>query len=114
MSQLLECSPSLQWRLHGYLGRHCGLESVAFDELWDHLASALCKLRRICCIADALNEISPGNDWFIEKLAKIGQLKPASVKVFMTSRPLPRIESLLRYENVLKMASSRESFIPNT
>ena len=33
MSQLLGFSPSLQWRLIGYLDRGRSLESVAFDEL---------------------------------------------------------------------------------
>ena len=106
MSQLLEYSPSLQWKLNSYLDRSRSLESVAFDELWDHLGSVLCNLRRVYCIADALDEMTFGNDLFIEKLTALGRLKPACVKVFMTSRPLPQIESSLRHEHKITLSKT--------
>ena len=92
----LEYSPSLQSTLKQCLDKRRSLDSVAFDEIWHNLTRALCNLSRVYCVADALDEMSLGNDSFIKKLADLGQLKPASIKVLMTSRPIPRVEKILR------------------
>ncbi|KAK4693734.1 hypothetical protein P7C71_g3716, partial [Lecanoromycetidae sp. Uapishka_2] len=101
MSQVLEYSPSLQWGLNSYLDKRRTLDSVAFDELWHLLTKALCNLPRVYCIADALDEMDQGNDRFIEQLVDLGQIKPATVKVFMTSRPVPHIVKTLKQPMVL-------------
>ncbi|CAF9930044.1 MAG: hypothetical protein ALECFALPRED_004507 [Alectoria fallacina] len=96
MSQILKYSPFLQAKLKEYLDNRRAFDSVAFDELWHDLTTALCALSHVYCVADALDEMSLGNDNFIEQLARLGDLKPATVKVFFTSRPVPRIENILK------------------
>lgn len=103
LSQILVHSPSLQSHLKDYLDKRRSLDSVAVDELWSLLIKALCNLPRVYCIADALDEMSLGNDIFIEQLVRLGQVKPATVKVFMTSRPVPRIERILKTKSVLQI-----------
>ena len=89
-------SPSLQAKLKEYLDRRRDFDSVAFDDLWHDLTTARCALPHVYCVADALDEMSLGNDKFIEQLARLGDVKPATVKVFFTSRPVPRIENILK------------------
>jgi len=62
MAQLLIYCPSLQSALNGYLEERRSLESISVDELWHQLETALCNLPRVYCIADALDEMSLGND----------------------------------------------------
>ena len=72
MSQILDYSPSLQSKLSDYLDKRRSLDSIGFDELWQELCTAFSNLPRVYCIADALGEMSLGNDLFIEKLAQVG------------------------------------------
>ena len=103
MSQVLEYSPVLQSKLKGFLENNRSLESVAFDELWDNLVIALGSLPRVYCIADALDEMDMGNESFLRQLVSLRTRFPSSVKVLMTSRPLPRIETVLNDASVLQI-----------
>ena len=107
MSQILCYSPSLQFKLRDYLDRRRSLDSIAFDELWHELCVALSDMPRVYCVADALDEMSLGNDCFIQQLAELGQSKPRTIKVFMTSRPVPRIERLFRNQPILHITLSQ-------
>lgn len=62
MSQILNYSPSLQAKLTEYLDNRREFESIAFDEPWHGLTTTLCALPRVYCVADALDEMSLGND----------------------------------------------------
>jgi ankyrin repeat protein len=104
MSQLLSYSPLLQAKLNNYLEAGRVLESIAFDELWGLLALALSSLSRVYCIADALDEMDMGNESFIHQLVQLGAKCSASVKVLVTSRPLPRIETILNQPSVLQLS----------
>jgi hypothetical protein len=103
ISQVLGYSPLLQSRLKELLKNNRSLESVAFDELWYNLVAALCTLPRVYCIADALDEMDTDNESFIQRLIQLGKRYPSSVKVLMTSRPLPRIEKVLNEPSVLQI-----------
>ena len=76
--------------------------SYAFDELWSELTKALCALPKVYCIVDALDEMSHGHDDFCAQLVALGELKPATLKVCITSRPVPRIASSLKTESIQK------------
>ncbi len=103
IAQLLIYCPSLQSALNGYLEERRSLESISVDELWHQLETALCNLPGVYCIADALDEMSLGNDSFFGRLTGLGQLKPDTIKLFMTSRPLPRIEKIFKNKSILQI-----------
>lgn len=105
MSQLLDFSPHLQTKLKALIddGGNRSLESVAFDELWQTLLASMKHLPRVFCVVDALDEMNIGNENFIHNLVQLGAYAPASIKLVVTSRPLPRIESILGHESVVKL-----------
>ncbi|KAL8668325.1 MAG: hypothetical protein Q9168_007043 [Polycauliona sp. 1 TL-2023] len=96
MAQVLEWSPYLQTRLYYYIEEGLDYEEVALDELWQALSKALYALPRVFCVADALDEMSTGNDSFIQQLIALGAIKPSTLKICITSRPVPRIEQIRR------------------
>ena len=108
MAQLLGYSPHLQERLALYLEKNRQLDTIAFDELWDGLVAALRHIPQVICVADALDEMSLGHDHFIKKLIELGCVAPAAIKVFMTSRPIPRIQNILKSLTVPKIIFGRE------
>ncbi|KAE8441589.1 hypothetical protein EG329_004638 [Mollisiaceae sp. DMI_Dod_QoI] len=73
LSQLLDFSPWLQLQLKGLLEKRRALESMAFDELWGLLVSALSGRQRVYCIADAIDEMDLENEKFMCKLIDLGQ-----------------------------------------
>lgn len=96
VAQAIDHSPRLQDELKTCCDKDQKCESIPLEELWEKLTRALCDFPRAICVADALDEMSMGHDRFIEMLAKLGELQPATVKVCLTSRPVPRIERLLK------------------
>jgi ankyrin repeat protein len=96
LSQLLPFSPWLQRHLQKYLEKKTEIDTVSLDELWRHLCDALSFMPKAYCVVDALDEMDNDNDDFLKKLIALGQQKPASIKVLLTSRPVPHIENVLR------------------
>ncbi|KAL2143410.1 hypothetical protein VTI28DRAFT_10464 [Corynascus sepedonium] len=97
LDQILEYSPPLQRELRVYIDKsqtHLNreLSSLSIDDLWKHLKSALAPLRRVYLVADALDEMSKGNEEFLKALATLGSWKPNQVKVLITSRPVNTVE----------------------
>lgn len=103
ISQVLGYSPLLQSKLKVLLKNNRHPESVALDELWDNLITSFDSLPRVYCIADALDEMDMGNEPFLRQLIILGKRRPSSVKILMTSRPLPRIETVLNERSVLEI-----------
>lgn len=68
---------------------------MAFDELWGLLVQALSERQRVCCIADAIDEMDLENEKFMRKLIELGQKSSSTIRVFITSRPLPYLEEAL-------------------
>ncbi|KAK4150484.1 ankyrin-2 [Chaetomidium leptoderma] len=101
LAQILEYSPPLQRDLSVYTDQNRGhmsrkLESLGTDDLWKHLKTALAHMPRVYLIADALDEMSKGNDECLRALAKLGLWRPGQVKVLITSRPVNTVEAPLR------------------
>ena len=59
------------------------------------------------CVADALDEMERGNDWFLCKLVSLGQQRPSTLKVIFTSRQSPYIESLFRDSTTVNLNLNR-------
>ncbi len=96
LPQLLEHSPLLQSLLKDLMEKHPKHEDVAFDHLWECICSATLNLQKLYCVADALDEMEKGNDWFLPKLVELGQQKPSTLKVVTTSLQSPHIEAVLK------------------
>lgn len=104
LDQTLDYSPPLQQQLKGYLVNQRTVESMSMEDLWKDLRLAFRGLPgKVFCVADALDEMDKGNDDFLKQLAALGQWKPAKVKILMTSRPVPAVESPMRREKALQM-----------
>ncbi|KAF4963551.1 hypothetical protein FSARC_8421 [Fusarium sarcochroum] len=101
LDQILEYCPPLQVTLSNYVGQSRSLDSISIDELWRHLKSALESIPRVYCVVDALDEMDDGNSDFITQLADLGQWRPSSVKVLLTSRPTANVEVAMRGANFL-------------
>ena len=101
LSQLLTYSPPLQHKLKTWIDDGRPLESLSSGELLKALHSSLVAFPRVYCVADALDEMDEGHEDFLKDLVALGQIRPASIKVLLTSRPLPRIEEFLRDRSVL-------------
>jgi ankyrin repeat protein len=97
LSQLLPSSPWLQNTLKKYvIDDKKDINTISIDELWRLACDALSFMPKAYCIADALDEMDHGNEAFLQKLIDLGKQKPASIKLLLTSRPVPRVENILR------------------
>ncbi|KAL8330549.1 hypothetical protein RB593_001525 [Gaeumannomyces tritici] len=101
-SQLLPHSTVLFSALDA-LAHSTGVDGVETSSLWDALVKAISHMDSIFCIADALDEMDDECFGFITRLTELGTIKPASVKVLLTSRPVPKIEEALRSPYILRL-----------
>ncbi|KAF4628947.1 hypothetical protein G7Y89_g9203 [Cudoniella acicularis] len=104
LAQLLVFSPPLQKQLKELLDQGRSLETIALDELWEFALSAMADCPRVYCVVDALDEMDSGNEDFIRKLVCLGQENFSSIKLVITSRPLPHIEKILTSPNIIQLA----------
>ncbi|KAH7115937.1 ankyrin repeat-containing domain protein, partial [Dendryphion nanum] len=95
LSQLLPWSPWLQHNLNKFVESNTDIESVSLDELWRYVCDALSFMPKAYCVVDALDEMDQ-DESFLQRLITLGKQKPASIKVLLTSRPVPRLENILR------------------
>ncbi len=107
LSQLLEHSRLLQSLLKDLLEKHPRHEDVAFDYLWECICSATSNMQKIYCVADALDEMEEGNDWFLPKLIELGQQKPSTLKVVTTSRQSSHIKAVLKEPFIVDLNLNR-------
>ncbi|KAK3326714.1 ankyrin repeat-containing domain protein [Apodospora peruviana] len=107
LEQIVSYSPPLQRDLKDFVDdrnyRQKELKSLGMDALWTHLKTALAHMSKVYLVADALDEMDKGHDEFLKALAQLGSWKPATVKVLITSRPVPTIEAPLREYPALKI-----------
>lgn len=104
MDQVLLYSPPLQHQLWSYIKDEVRLGSLSTSDLLKDLQMAFRALPdRVFCVADALDEMDTGNDAFLQALGSLGQWRPSKVKVLITSRPVPRVETPLRQIPVLSI-----------
>lgn len=103
ISQILNHSPTLQAKMRKYIDERRSLDSISSLELWQDLVSALSLLPKVYCIVDALDEMDIDQESFFKNLVDLGKNRPSSIKLLMTSRPLPRVEAILRDPSVLQI-----------
>ncbi|KAL8668604.1 MAG: hypothetical protein Q9168_006772 [Polycauliona sp. 1 TL-2023] len=107
LSQLLDHSTLLQSRLKDLSEKSTSHESVTFADLSTIFTSAATALPKVYCVADALDEMEPGNDWFLHVLAEMGRQKPSTLKLLLTSRQSPHIEKVYKEPLVLPINLDR-------
>lgn len=103
IDQVLEHSPPLQAKMKKYMDDHRTIENICTEELWQDLLDVLTSMSRVYCIVDALDEMDIDKADFLNRLVDLGKLKPPTIKVLMTSRPLPHIEVRLKDSSVLQL-----------
>ncbi|KAI0971998.1 ankyrin repeat-containing domain protein [Xylaria arbuscula] len=104
LDQALIYSPPLQQRLKEYVEASRALGSLSMDDLWRDLRLALGGLpNNAYCVVDALDEMDQGHNDFLQRLAELGRWKPEKIKVLMTSRPIARLEAVLRKTETLQI-----------
>ncbi|TVY45194.1 Serine/threonine-protein phosphatase 6 regulatory ankyrin repeat subunit C [Lachnellula occidentalis] len=94
--QFLDHSKSLQARLKSLIEQHSVVGKVPFHELWRVLLSAFSTVPRVYILLDALDELEVEEDDLLQRLLALGQLRPDSTKLIMTSRPLPHLQAVLK------------------
>ena len=94
--QLLDYSVALQRRLKGLVEIHRVVGGVPFSGLWRVLLFGLSTVPKIYLVFDALDELSTEEDEFLKCLADLGGKSPESIKLVMTSRPLPYLQAVLK------------------
>lgn len=97
LDQILQYSPPLQKQLKQLRKERRTIDSMSIEDLWKLLRYAFDRLSgKVICVADALDEMDQNNDSFLHSLADLGQWRPTQVKVIITSRPVPSVETPLR------------------
>lgn len=106
-SQLLPYSTTLQQDL-SILSAEDVIDNVDVSSMWAIILTALKAVNKVYCVADALDEMDDQHASFIQKLKELGSLRPDTIKVLLTSRPIPKIEDLLRdtTTSVLRLETS--------
>jgi ankyrin repeat protein len=94
--QALDHSALLQSRLKQVMEQHPEVERVPFHEIWRALMSTLPTIPMVYVVFDALDELAVEQDKFLDNLLDLGQKKPQSIKLIITSRPLPHLEKALK------------------
>jgi len=62
-------------------------------------------ISKVYCVVDVLEEMDISKLSFLNHLVELGkQKRHSTIKVLMTSRPLPRIESILRTPSILQIS----------
>ncbi|KAI0467992.1 ankyrin repeat-containing domain protein [Xylaria cf. heliscus] len=104
LDQVLIYSPPLQRCLKEYVKASRPLDSLSTDDLWRDLRLALGGLpNNAYCVVDALDEMDHGHNDFLQTLAELGLWKPEKVKLLMTSRPIARLDAVLRKAETLQI-----------
>lgn len=94
-SQLLPHSQSLLSSLT-VLSKSCGIQGIEHNGLWDTLVDSIGRTEKVYLVVDALDEMDE-DDWaIIDRLTQLGNRQGSMTKLFVTSRPIPRIEETLR------------------
>ncbi|KAI9043325.1 uncharacterized protein KD926_003855 [Aspergillus affinis] len=68
--------------------KYKNVAEAPFRELWKTLTAVLPTLPKVYLVVDALDEIAVDQDIFIDNLIQLGQGRPQSIKVVITSRHL--------------------------
>ena len=105
--QLLPHSPVVQQSLSLCLKEDVE-ENCSDDQLWYILLDGLSSAPMVYCIADALDEMDSGNEAFLSRLNSLAAFRPASVKLFLTSRPKQYLQSALKNTYIVHVSLERD------
>ncbi|KAL4922034.1 ankyrin repeat-containing domain protein [Aspergillus aurantiobrunneus] len=94
--QLLDHSVALQVRLEDLRKQNSSIEYCPFQELWQAFLLGLSTLTRAYIVFDALDELAVEENDFLPLLLDLAQLSPPSIKLIITSRPVPHLLDVLR------------------
>ncbi|KAK1757210.1 ankyrin repeat-containing domain protein [Echria macrotheca] len=100
--QLLPHSPKAQFALHARL--QTKLAETSDDDLFAIFLGGLSCVPRIYCVVDALDEMESNSGPFLERLNSLATFRPASLKLFMTSRPKRHLQSVLRDSSIVHIS----------
>ncbi|KAJ5833535.1 hypothetical protein N7474_001846 [Penicillium riverlandense] len=103
LSQLLDYSIPLQATLKKLHLQHSAIESAPFHELWRSLLFALSTLPMVYLVFDALDELDTEQCNLLQCIYEIGKQKPESIKLIMTSRPIPSLQNALRGPHIVRI-----------
>lgn len=103
ISMILNHSPPLQAKMKKYMDERRALHTISTNQFWQDLEEGILALPKVYCIVDALDEMDIDQERFLENLVRLGKSKPVSIKIMLTSRPLPRIEAFLKDPSVLQI-----------
>jgi hypothetical protein len=107
LAQLLPFSEILQVALWDRLENKENLETTPTKQLWRDLRSALQCMPRVYCVVDALDEMELDEE-FLAELNALGSLRPAQIKIIMTSRPKQYLQRLLKDPQVIHVSLEEE------
>ncbi|KAF5876996.1 putative ankyrin repeat protein [Botrytis fragariae] len=107
MCQLLPFSEALQLNLFEHVKNKESLESITTAHLWKHLLTGLRMLKRVYCIADALDEMNMDEE-FLSQLNALGSFRPGQVKVLLTSRPKQYLQRVFKDPQVIHVSLEEE------
>jgi len=103
IAQLLDYSPVLQNTMKKYMDDRHKVEALSTSALWADLTDAFTSIPKVYCVVDALDEMDIDQESFLNDLVRLGILRPCSIKLLMSSRPLPRIETVLKDPSILQI-----------
>lgn len=110
LAQLLPHSPRLQATLEPIT--KSPLAEVPDSDLVEYFLDGLSILRRVYCIADALDEMAIEDSSLLSQLNSLATHRPASVKLLMTSRPKQYLQSALRDSSIVHI-SLQQALVDN-
>ncbi|KAE8454120.1 hypothetical protein EG329_005044 [Mollisiaceae sp. DMI_Dod_QoI] len=103
ISMILKHSPPLQAKMKKYMDDRRAIHNISASEFWQDILHTLASLPKVYCVVDALDEMDIDKQDFFKDLIDLGKRKPSSIKLLMTSRPLPRIEAFLKDPSILQV-----------
>jgi len=94
--QFLNYSIALGVKLKKLMEQEPVAGRLPVHELCRILLSALSTVPKVYVLLDALDELAVEKDDFLRCLLELGQKKPSSIKLILTSRPLPHLQTVLK------------------
>jgi ankyrin repeat protein len=104
--QVLDHSMLLCLRLKKVMGQHPEIGQVPCHELWRTIMSVLPTFPKVYVVLDALDELAVEQHCFLENLLELSKKKPQTIKVIVTSRPLPHLQKKFVGRNVVSLRLS--------
>lgn len=96
LCQFLNYSLVLGVKLRKFMEQEPIVGKLPLHELWKTLVSALSTVPKVYFLFDALDELAVEKDNFLQYLPELGQKKPSSIKLILTSRPEPHLQAVLK------------------